>query len=104
MLESSDESATPDSNPPALVRSPSLNPPPPTAQRESGRRGSYGVLRSEVEQLDDSIRHLVKDPKREVLENLKKRHGVTKSPSMHDGIYTFPKQQGRNSIEIFLHK
>ena len=46
-------------------------------------------------QLDDSIGHLVKDPKREVLENLKKRHGVvSKSPSMNDGIYTFPNRQG----------
>ena len=90
LIESSDESAAaPESHPP-----PALHPPPPTAQKEAARRGSFGILRSEVEQLDDSIRHLVKDPKREVLENLKKRHGVTKSPSMHDGIYTFPKQQG----------
>ena len=46
-----------------------------------------------IPQLDDSIGHLVRDPKREVLENLKKRHGVTKSPSMNDGIYTFPNRQ-----------
>ena len=55
-------------------------------------------MRSEVEQLDDSISHLVKDPKREVLENLKKRHGVSKSPSMHDGIYTFPKQGSLTNV------
>ena len=55
-------------------------------------------MRSEVEQLDDSIGHLVKDPKREVLENLKKRHGVSKSPSMHDGIYTFPKQGSLTNV------
>ena len=99
LLESSDESATPDFNPPP-VPPPPLNPPPPTAQRDPARRGSFGggVLRSEVEQLDDSIRHLVKDPKREVLENLKRRHGVTKSPSMHDGIYTFPKQGSLTNV------
>ena len=38
------------------------------------------LLKSEVEQLDQSIRHLVKDPKQEVLENIKRRHGISRSP------------------------
>ena len=91
--------------PPALVP-----PPPPTAQSRAGdvaaaaaapmRRKSIGgqtahtLLKSEVEQLDDSIRHLVADPKAEVLENIKKRHGIKKSPSLQmpdsSGVYTFP--------------
>ena len=94
LLESSEESATtPESSGP-------MPPPPSTAQGDAARRGSLGAnfLRSEVEQLDDSIKHLVKDPKREVLENLKRRHGVTKSPSMHDGIYTFPKQGSLTNV------
>ena len=92
LLESSEESVTtPEKNGPMPL-------PPSTAQ--AARRGSLGanILRSEVEQLDDSIKHLVKDPKREVLENLKRRHGVTKSPSMHDGIYTFPKQGSLTNV------
>ncbi len=42
---------------------------------------STNLLKSEVEQLDHSIKHLVSDPKKEVLENLKKRHGFSRSPS-----------------------
>ena len=46
-----------------------------------------------MEQLDDSIKHLVTDPKQEVLSNLKKRHGIlSRSPSV-DSTFT-PKHHG----------
>ncbi len=48
--------------------------------------GSQNLLKSEVAQLDESIRHLVTDPKKEVLENIKRRHNVKgRSPSLDSG-------------------
>ena len=64
---------------------------------------SKSILKSEVEQLDDSIKHLVKDPKAEVLENIKRRHGITKSPSVDGGLYTFPQHQHFNNHPVHVH-
>jgi hypothetical protein len=119
LLDSSGGSGSLRTTPPCLsdpIPPPALPLPPPTAQSTRvvdavimrRRRSSLGggqtaqnLLRSEVEQLDDSIRHLVKDPKLEVLENMKRRHGISKSPSMQEqgnGLYTFPHQGSLTNV------
>ncbi len=53
-------------------------------RRSSSTTTSANLLRSEVEQLDQSIKHLISDPKQEVIDNIKRRHGVnsmSRSPS-----------------------
>jgi len=64
-----------------LVDAPALTHSPRRVSIAAGS-GSAGLLRSEVEQLDESLRTLKKDPKAEVLENLKRRHGVGRSASV----------------------
>ena len=69
---------------PGLLPSPMSTPSLDSLQprKKAASSTSNTILKSEVEQLDESIKQLVADPKQEILEKLRKRHGFPRSPSL----------------------
>ena len=72
--------ATPGSLLPSPLQTPNQR------QQNPIRKSSSTILKSEVEELDQSIKHLVKNPKEEVIDNIRKRHGISRSPSLDSNV------------------
>ncbi|TRY74541.1 hypothetical protein TCAL_16822 [Tigriopus californicus] len=72
---------------------PPLKPiPATTKERRKSSSTTSTLLRSEVQELDQSLQWIEHNPKQQVLDNIKRRHGITRSPSMdsHNDLFQYP--------------
>lgn len=72
---------------------PPLKPiPTSTTERRKSSSTSSTLLRSEVQELDQSLQWIEHNPKQQVLDNLKRRHGITRSPSVdsQNNLFHYP--------------